>query len=112
MTVLWDLEIGIATPVGSNGQYIEQVMITGGMYTTKEANRQSREFMDKCYDFTKKFHEEHKDDKYKIKLSVDIKDGKTIATYKGTITDKETGETTPYEEKLVFDYVFTRTVMN
>jgi hypothetical protein len=51
-------------------------------------------------------------DKYKIKLSVDIKDGKTIATYKGTITDKETGETTPYEEQLVFDYIFTRTVMN
>ncbi len=110
ITALWDLEICISTPVDAKGQYIEQIIIVGGIYATDQANENSRDFMDKCNAFTKKFHEEHKDDKYEIHISVDFEKGQTIATYKGTITDSQTGETTPYEEQLVFDYIFTRKV--
>ncbi|MBR0534766.1 MAG: hypothetical protein IIX14_00145 [Clostridia bacterium] len=110
ITVLWDLEICIATPVDSKGQYIEQFTIVGGMHATDRANQNSLDFMQKCHDFNMKFHEEHKDDKYEIHVSVDFEDGKTIVTYAGEITDSQTGKTSPYEEKLVFDYIFTRKV--
>jgi hypothetical protein len=110
VTAIWDLEICIATPADAKGQYIEHVIIVGGIYATDQANENSRDFMDKCNAFTKKFHEEHKDDEYEIHLSIDFEKGQTIVTYKGEITDSETLETTPYEEQLVFDYIFTRKV--
>ncbi len=110
ITACWDLEICISKPASYSGSYHEPIIIAGGNFATTTAKEYASDFSKKNGDFFLDFYEKHKDDEYKIDTFVDFQDGKTIVTYKGTITDSETGKTTPYEEQLVFDYIFTRTV--
>ena len=111
LTAFWDLEIHICRPADRSGSYHEPVTVSGGLYfSTKTANENSTDFVKKNSDFFLEFYEEHKEDVYKLDTYVTFEDGKTIVTYKGTITDNETGVTSPYEEQLVFDYIFTKTV--
>lgn len=110
VTACWDLEICISKPADYSGSYHEPIIIVGGNFATSTAKKKASDFSKKNGDFFLNFYEEHKDDEYKIDTFVTIENGKTIVTYKGTIADNETGEISPYEEQLVFDYVFTRTV--
>lgn len=110
LTACWDLEMHISQPVDRSGSYHEPIIISGGNFATAKAKKNASDFSKKTGDFFLEFYEEHKEDEYKLDTYVTFEDGKTIVTYKGTITDKETGETSPYEEKLMFDYIFTRTV--
>ena len=110
LTAFWDLEIHIGRPADRSGSYHEPIIISGGTFATAQAKENASDLSKKGGDFFLEFYEEHKDDEYKLDTYVTFEDGKTIVTYKGTITDSETGETTPYEKQLVFDYIFTRTV--
>lgn len=110
LTACWDLEMHISQPVDRSGSYHEPIIISGGTFATAQAKENASDFSKKCGDFFLEFYEEHKEDEYKLDTYVTFEDGKTIVTYKGTITDSETGETSPYEEQLVFDYIFTKTV--
>ena len=110
LTACWDLEMHISQPVDRSGSYHEPIIISGGIFATAQAKENASDFSKKCGDFFLEFYEEHKEDEYKLDTYVTFEDGKTIVTYKGTITDKETGVTSPYEEKLVFDYIFTKKV--
>ena len=110
LTAFWDLEIHIGRPADRSGSYHESIIISGGTFATAQAKENASDLSKKCGDFFLAFYEEHKDDEYKLDTYVTFEDGKTIVTYKGTITDNETGVTSPYEKKLVFDYIFTKTV--
>ncbi|MEG1835925.1 MAG: hypothetical protein RR229_07355 [Oscillospiraceae bacterium] len=45
-----------------------------------------------------------------VKANVEIKDGKTIITYSGKATGKESGITTDYKKELILDYAFSRNI--
>ena len=110
LTAFWDLEMHVSQPVDRSGSYHEPIIISGGSFATAKAKKNASDFSKKTGDFFLEFYEEHKEDEYKLDTYVTFEDGKTIVTYKGTITDSETGETSPYEKQLVFDYIFTKTV--
>ena len=111
LTVFWDIDIMIGKPASYAGKYVEPIIIAGGNIATARAKENASDFSNKCGEWMLAFYEEYKDDEYKIDTYVTFEDGKTIVTHKGTITDKETKETTPYEDKLVFDYIFTKTII-
>lgn len=105
----YDIKIGIATPVEADGQYLEDFIIN---YSHIPENKVplAEELTNAKNDFRKNFYDEHKDDEYHIEIEFTFEKGKTIVTYKGTITDSETGIEEPFEKEFVHDFILTKDV--
>lgn len=105
----YDISIGITTPVDSNGQYMEDFMI---IYNHISENKipLAEELTDTKNDFRMNFYNEHKEDDYHIEIDFAFENGKTIITYKGTITDGETGTEEPFEKEFVHNFILTKDI--
>ena len=104
-----DIVIGISTPVEDDGQYLEDFIIH---YSHMPENKIPlvEELTNTKNDFRMSFYEEHKDDEYHIEIEFAFKNGKTIVTYKGTITDAKTGIEKPFEKEFVYDFILTKDI--
>ena len=47
---------------------------------------------------------------YYVEAKYENIDGKTVITFKGEVTDKESGELIPYEKVLTYDYIITENI--
>lgn len=105
----YDIKIGIAKPVETDGQYLEDFIIHySRMPESKEAL--AEELTDTKNDFRINFYNEHKEDDYHIEIDFNFENGKTIVTYKGTITDSETGVKEAFEKEFVHDFILTKDI--
>lgn len=107
--VYCDIEIGIAKPVEATDKYFENYHVNWNNLPESK-DRMLTELVEKNNKFRMDFFEKHKDDKFHIMVDVNFKDGKTIITYHGNITDSETGKTEDFKEDLVFDFVLTEKI--
>ncbi len=105
----YDIVVGITKPVEDDGQYLEDFIIH---YSHMPENKVplAEELTNTKNDFRKNFYDEHKEDDYHIEIEFSFEKGKTIVTYKGTITDKETGVKEPFEKEFVYDFILTKKV--
>lgn len=105
----YDIRIGISTPVESDGQYLEDFIIH---YSHMPEGKISlvEELTNTKNDFRMNFFEEHKEDNYHIEIEFTFEKGKTIITYKGTITDGKTGVEKPFEKEFVHNFILTKNV--
>ena len=105
----YDIKIGISTPVEADEQYLEDFIIH---YSHMPENKipLAEELTNTKNEFILDFYNEHKEDDYHIEIEFTFEDGKTIVTYKGTITDKETGIEAPFEKEFVHDFILTKDV--
>jgi len=105
----YDIKIGISTPVETDEQYLEDFIIH---YSHMPENKiaLAEELTNTKNDFRMNFFNEYKEDNYHIEIEFAFKDGKTIVTYKGTITNKETGIEEPFEKEFVHDFILTKKV--
>ena len=105
----YDIKIGISTPVEAEEQYLEDFIIH---YSHMPENKipLAEELTNTKNEFRLDFYNEHKEDDYHIEIEFTFEDGKTIVTYKGTITDKETGIEAPFEKEFVHDFILTKNV--
>ena len=105
----YDIKIGIAKPIEADGQYLEDFIIHySHMPESKEAL--TEELTNTKNDFRINFYNEHKEDDYHIEIDFAFENAKTIVTYKGTITDGETGIEKPFEKEFVHDFILTKEV--
>ncbi len=104
-----DVVIGISTPVEDDGQYLEDFIIH---YSHIPENKVplAEELTNTKNDFRMSFYEEHKEDDYHIEIEFTFEKGKTIVTYTGTITNKETGVEEPFEKEFVHDFILTKDI--
>ena len=104
-----DIVIGISTPVEDDGQYLEDFIIR---YSHIPENKVplAEELTNTKNDFRMSFHEEHKADDYHIEIEFTFEKGKTIVTYTGTISNKETGVEEPFEKEFVHDFILTKDI--
>ena len=105
----YNIKIGISTPVEDDGQYLEDFIIN---YSHMPENKiaQAEELTNTKNDFRMNFFDEYKEDDYHIEIEFSFEKGKTIVTYAGTITDKETGIEEPFEKEFVHDFILTKDV--
>ena len=105
----YDIKIGISTPVEAEEQYLEDFIIH---YSHMPENKipLAEELTNTKNEFRLDFYNEHKEDDYHIEIEFTFEDGKTIVTYKGTITDKETGIEAPFEKEFVHDFILTKDI--
>ena len=105
----YDIVIGISTPVEDDGQYLEDFIIH---YSHIPENKVTlaEELTNTKNDFRMNFYDEHKEDEYHIEIEFTFEKGKTIVTYTGTITDKETGVKEPFEKEFVHDFILTKDI--
>lgn len=104
-----NITISIATPLNSNGQYLEDFML---IYSHMPENRipLAEELTDTKNDFRMNFYDEHKKDDYHIEIEITVEKGKTIVTYTGTITDNETGVEEPFQKEFVHNFILTKDI--
>lgn len=107
-----DIVIGIGKPEAGSVKYVESVMLQCdrrfGIPISKEAERKAEEFSDK----TSKMHQSiisSSNGPMHIEISVEIKDGKTIVTYFGTVTDSS-GKLIDYSQSIDFPYVLSKQI--
>lgn len=106
---LCNISIGISVPVNPDGQYLEDFILIYN-HIPESKIPQLEELSDTKNDFRMNFFDEHKEDDYHIEIDFTFENGKTIVTYEGTITDKETGETVPFEKEFVHDFILTKDI--
>ena len=105
----YDIKIGISAPIEADGQYLEDFMIS---YDHMPENKVplAEELTNTKNEFRLDFYNKHKEDDYHIEIEFSFENGKTIVTYTGTITDKETGIEEPFEKEFVHDFILTKEV--
>ena len=104
-----DIVIGIAAPAEEDSQYLEDFIIHYS-HMPEDKIPLAEELTNTKNDFRLNFYNEHKEDDYHIEIEFTFEDGKTIVTYKGTITDKGTGIETPFEKEFVHDFILTKDI--
>ena len=105
----YDIKIGISTPVEAEEQYLEDFIIHCS-HMPENKIPLAEELTNTKNEFRLDFYNEHKEDDYHIEIEFTFEDGKTIVTYKGTITDKETGIEAPFEKEFVHDFILTKDI--
>ena len=105
----YDIKIGISTPVEADKQYLEDFIIH---YSHMPENKipLAEELTNTKNEFRLDFYNKHKEDDYHIEIEFSFENRKTIVTYTGTITDKETGIEEPFEKEFVHDFILTKEV--
>ncbi len=110
MNVFTGITIGSARPMNSGDQYLENIAHWLVGPASSQNTEQMHEASDFCDKFQQEFKKEHSDDKYHVEVDAEVKKGKTIITYHGTITDAQTGVTEDYENNIEFDFVYSRNI--
>lgn len=115
-------ELGKGTPADRESDfYIENYMVSYGQRTKllfisdDSFPEKFRENVNKLNnDITEEYVRQTKDyiAPTNIKISGRIEDGKTIISYKGTVTNKSDGKTVDFSKELVFDFVITKEIQN
>ena len=105
----YDIKIGIAKPVETDGQYLEDFIIHYS-HMPKNKGTLVEELTDTKNNFRMNFYDEHKEDDYHIEIDFTFEKGQTIVTYTGTITDSETGVEEPFEKEFVHDFILTKDI--
>ena len=117
----YSISVGIGTPVDG----MKQMRKNGEKYFcmpmfsfSEKAPEKQKDEMEKIFkyveDFFNDFTAENKDTVYFIesKYEIDEKKGITTITFRGEITDKETGELVPFEELMTFACIVTNSIDN
>lgn len=107
MSLINDIEVGISAPMDDNTQTYFQMIMFGypGMLKGKKVE-QIKQVSDDINNFTVAFFAEQ-EKPYYIETKYENIDKKTVITYKGEVTDKETGELVEFNKVFTYDFFIT-----
>ncbi len=105
-----DFVINIAKPVDlSTPKYTEQIILSWGKDPSEKEEKYLTEFSKAIESTQLEIATEYIAPTH-IEVDVAFEDGKTIVTYSGKATKKDTSELVDYNKELVFDFILTKEV--
>lgn len=103
------LTILISQPVDPSGPYVETCTVVSSslfnMPLPSDIIEKEHQLIDKQEETTTDIYGNYKPD-WKVDCTVEIKDGKTVLTYQGYVTD-QTGTQQQYYKQLICDFILT-----
>ncbi len=105
-----DFVINIAKPVDlSTPKYTEQIILSWGKAPSEKEENYLTEFSKAIEETQLEIATEYIAPSH-IEVDVEFENGKTIVTYSGKATKKDTSELIDYNKELVFDFILTKEV--
>jgi hypothetical protein len=103
-----NIQVSISAPANKadSSSYIYQINFGGIPNTGDKKVKQIKQINSDLNEFYDEFRNTY-DKPYYVEAKYENIGGKTMITFKGEVTDKESGELIPYEKVLSYDFVIT-----
>lgn len=110
-----DVLATVSPPVNKDGnRVIYALFLSGagkGMKLTEDESKKMETIGNEMREFYASFTEED-NAPYYVEARYENKDGKTVITYRGEITNKQTGKKEPFEKVFKYDFILTKNIRN